>query len=224
MGIKKHERAIARLMKRVAAENEPGHNGTDYRFLALAGLEVATLALAATRDELWPVDEAAVILGDAMAEAAHTGPERWIDRIEGPAKALAQAGRDSEWDDDDEGVWHFQTDLPALVDDLRRASAEVQRADCEGNINADIPAMVLTDLAALTLEQWEGDAPEMDRGRLLATICGALDYMFDWFKDDADVAELARLCALTRALDALTKEDLRPRVGKVPGMQPEAMH
>lgn len=99
MGMKKHERAIARLMKQIKAEEEPDHNGIDYRFLALAGLKAAKLALAATRDELWPVDDAAVILGDAMADAAHTGPERWIDRIEGPAKALAQAGRDSEWDD-----------------------------------------------------------------------------------------------------------------------------
>jgi len=57
--------------------------------------------------------------------------------------------------DDGEGVWHLETDIPALVDDLRVASGEVQRADCDGNINADIPAMVLTDLAALTLEQWE---------------------------------------------------------------------
>lgn len=126
--------------------------------------------------------------------------------------------------DEDDGVWYFQTDIPALVDDLRLATAEVRAADCPGNINADIPAMVLTDLAALTLEQWEGNEPEMDRKRLLATMCGALGYMFDWFTSDADDAELARLCALTDALDALTQENLRPRVGKVPGMRPEAMH
>ena len=48
MGMKKHERAIARLMKRIEAEKELDHNGIDYRFLALAGLEVAELALAAT--------------------------------------------------------------------------------------------------------------------------------------------------------------------------------
>lgn len=106
MGMKKHERAIARLMKQVKAAKGPNHNGIDYRFLALAGLEVAELALAATRDELWIVDDAAAILGDAMVEAAHTGPERWIDRIEGPALALAQAGRDSEWGDaEPEGEW-----------------------------------------------------------------------------------------------------------------------
>ena len=79
--------------------------------------------------------------------------------------------------DDDERVWHFQTDIPALVDALLLASAEVQRADCDGNINADIPAMVLTDLAALTLEQWDGEEPEMGREKLLATMCGALGYI-----------------------------------------------
>lgn len=109
MGMKKHERAIARLIKRIKVEEKPDYNGTDYRFLALAGLEVAKMALEATRDELWPVDSAAVILGDAMAEAAHTGPERWIARIEEPARALAQAGRngeiDSEWDQADPDGW-----------------------------------------------------------------------------------------------------------------------
>jgi len=108
MGMKKHERAIARLMKQIKAA--PEHDGIDYRFLALAGLEVAGLALAAMRDDLWIVDDAAAILGDAMAEAAHTGPERWIARIEDPARALAQAGRDSqrdsEWDDVEQDGWN----------------------------------------------------------------------------------------------------------------------
>lgn len=121
-----------------------------------------------------------------------------------------------EAETDDDSVWYFQTDFPALAADLRLASAEVRAADCPGSINADIPAMVLTDLAALTLEQWEGESPAMSRTELLATMCGALGYMFDWFKSDADDAELARLCALTDALDALTQENLRPRVGKVP--------
>ncbi len=125
--------------------------------------------------------------------------------------------------DDDDGDWYFQTDIPALAADLRLASADIQEADCPGNINADIPAMVLTDLAALALDQWEGEEPAMARSTLLATMCGALGYMFDWFTSDADDAELARLCALTDALDALTREDLRPRFGKVPGMQPEAI-
>lgn len=108
MGLKKHERAIARLIKQIKAA--PEHDGIDYHFLALAGLEVAQLAISAMRHDHWPVDEAAVILGEAMADAAHTGPERWIGRIEGPARALAQAGRnsqrDSEWDEaEPDGEW-----------------------------------------------------------------------------------------------------------------------
>lgn len=116
MRMKKHEQAIARLMKQIKAA--PEHDGIDYRFLALAGLEVAGLALAAMRDDLWIVDDAAAILGDAMAEAAHSGPERWIGRIEGPARALAQAGRngqrDSEWDEaEPEGDWTDAAPAPA---------------------------------------------------------------------------------------------------------------
>jgi len=112
MGMKKHEQAIARLMEQIKAA--PEHDGFDYRFLALAGLEVAQLALSAMRHDRWIVDDAAVILGDAMAEAAHTGPERWIARIEAPARALAQAGRDgqrdSEWDEEE---WDDAAPAPA---------------------------------------------------------------------------------------------------------------
>ncbi len=122
---------------------------------------------------------------------------------------------------DDDDVWYFQTDIPALAADLRLASVEIQKADCPGNINADIPAMVLTDLAALAVEQWEGETPALSRAELLATICGGLGYMLDWFESDADDAELKRLRAATDALDALTKEDLRPRLGKVPGASPD---
>lgn len=118
---------------------------------------------------------------------------------------------------DADNVWYFETDIPALVAELRLASAGIQEADCDGNINADIPAMVLTDLAALTVEQWEGQTPEMSRTELLATMCGKLAYMLGWFKGGADGEELARLNAATDALDALTTEDLRPRLFKVPG-------
>lgn len=111
---------------------------------------------------------------------------------------------------------YLETDFPALVDALRFASAEIRSADCYGNIDADIPAMVLTDLAALTVEQWEGGVPAMNRADLLATICGAFGYLLDYFTSDAGDAELARLCAATKALDALTREELRPRFGKIP--------
>nr|WP_319251772.1 hypothetical protein [uncultured Celeribacter sp.] len=112
--------------------------------------------------------------------------------------------------------YYLETDFPALADALRFASAEIQGADCHGNIDADIPSMVLTDLAALTVEQWDGEMPAMSRTDLLATICGALGYMLDYFTSDADDDELARICAATKALDALTREELRPRFGKIP--------
>lgn len=111
------------------------------------------------------------------------------------------------------------TDFAKLAADLRLAWREIQEADCPGNINADIPAMVLTDLAALTLDQWEGHSPPLSRAALLATICGGLAYMLDWFQGSAEQGERKQLRAATRALDALTREDLRPRFGKV---QPEA--
>lgn len=120
MGKKKFEKSIARLIKRIQVAPEPDHNGPDYRFLAVAGLEVAELAMAATRDELWVVDAAAVILGDAMAEAAHTGPERWIDRIEGPAKALAQAGRQACDDPDDTPDDDLEPDFTGSDEPVRR--------------------------------------------------------------------------------------------------------
>lgn len=108
------------------------------------------------------------------------------------------------------------TELSVLADQLASASSEVRRMDCPGNINADIPAMVLTDLASHALAQWgTEDAPE-ERAELLARLCGPLAYMFDWFKAEADGEELSRLKALTDALDALTVEADRPRFGKVP--------
>lgn len=73
-----------------------------------------------------------------------------------------------------------------------------------------------TDLTALTVEQWEGDLPAMKPTDVLATICGAFGYLLDYFTSDADGAALARLCAATKALDGLTREELRSRFGKIP--------
>ena len=86
MDMKEHQQAIAQLIEQIKAA--PEHDGIDYHFLALAGLEVAELAFAAMRNDIWIVDDAAAILGGAMAEAAHTGPERWIGRIEALAREL----------------------------------------------------------------------------------------------------------------------------------------
>lgn len=125
---------------------------------------------------------------------------------------------------DGDDMPYTATDMAALGDGLVAASEEIRGLDCPGNINADIPAMVLTDLAAMAVRQWTGEFRHMERSELLSIMCWSLAYMFDWFTSDADDAELERLSALTRALDALTDEDLRPRVGKVPRMRPEAMH
>ena len=117
---------------------------------------------------------------------------------------------------DEDGEWEVATDFPSLAADLRLAWQEIREADCPGNINADIPAMVLTDLAAMALDQWEGHSPPLSRAEILATMCGALAYMLDWFKGGADEVERNRLTAATDALDALTTEDQRPRLGKMP--------
>ena len=117
-------------------------------------------------------------------------------------------------DHDADLAWPVVTDLPTLAADLRLAMDELRETDCPGNVNADVPAMVLTDLAALTLDQWEVGGEELSRDELLAKMCGALAYMFDWFKLNADDLELERLRELTRALDAMSSEDHRPRLGK----------
>jgi hypothetical protein len=125
------------------------------------------------------------------------------------------AGRRRPTVTDDEGEGEVATDFATLAADLRLASQEIQEADCPGNINSDIPALVLTDLAALTLDQWEEHSPPLSRAELLATICGGLAYMLEWFQGSAEEGERKQLRAATRALDALTREDLRPRLGKV---------
>lgn len=76
--------------------------------------------------------------------------------------------------------------------------------------------MVLNDLAALTVEQGEGEVPAMDRTDMLATISGTFGYLLDYFTSYTDDTELAHLCAETKALDALTREELRQRFGKTP--------
>ncbi len=120
--------------------------------------------------------------------------------------------------------YYLETDFPALVHDLRVAFEEIRGADCPGHIAADIPAMVLADLAALNLEQWAGDAPEVPAKELVATIAGSLAYMLGYFTGEADGEWLRRLLAAVAALDALTTEDLRPRFGKLPGVQARSMH
>ncbi|WP_417206745.1 hypothetical protein [Antarctobacter sp.] len=115
---------------------------------------------------------------------------------------------------DGDDMTYTATDMAALGDELVAASEEIRGLDCPGNIYADIPAMVLTDLAAMTVRQWTGEYRHMERSELLTVMCGALAYMFDWFKGEANDVELSRLRDLTRALDAMTREEHRPRFAK----------
>ncbi len=107
-------------------------------------------------------------------------------------------------------------DLLVLADELDVTSGEIQEFDCPGNINADIPAMVLTYLASFTIIEWINDTTPKSRNEVLAELCGSLAYMFDWFKCEASEQELAQLRALTDALDALTNPESRPRAFVMP--------
>lgn len=85
------QRAIARLIADMKAA--PEVDGLDHRPLALAALEVAAMAIEATVDEgFWFLPEAAILMGDALAEEAELGPEDGSNTIWVPAKALARAG------------------------------------------------------------------------------------------------------------------------------------
>ncbi|MBL8561284.1 MAG: hypothetical protein JNN06_03295 [Gemmobacter sp.] len=97
-----------------------------------------------------------------------------------------------------------------LVRDLRRASAEIRDTDVPGNVDADIPAMVLTDLAALALEQWRGDDKPMDRSRFIATLCGNFSFMLERFTlDDLPQGEMLLVRDAVAALDALAPDRSR---------------
>lgn len=98
------QRAVARLIAeiKVAPEGE----GIDHRPLALAALQVAALAIKAMVDDLcWPLPEAAVIIGDVLADLADSGPEDGSNTIWVPAKALLRAGMaDQDCPDPDFGL------------------------------------------------------------------------------------------------------------------------
>ncbi len=98
------QRAVARLIAELKAG--PEVDGLDYRPLALAALEVAAMAVEATIDNLcWPLPEAAVIMGEALADIADSGPEDGSNTIWVPAKALARAGMaDQDCPDPDFGM------------------------------------------------------------------------------------------------------------------------
>jgi hypothetical protein len=99
------QRAVARLIAEIKVAPEASE-GTGHRPLALAALEVAALAIEAMGDEgCWPLPEAAIILGEALAEIADSGPEDGSNTIWVPAKALARAGAaDQDSPDPDFGM------------------------------------------------------------------------------------------------------------------------
>lgn len=107
---------------------------------------------------------------------------------------------------------HHTMSIPKLANRLYKLHDEIASEDCPGNIHADIPALVFVDLAALTIQQWEGIRPKMSSSELLAMICGSLAYMFDWWDDDNDKQTAERVHAVIQALDALTTPALRPRL------------
>lgn len=99
------QRAVARLIAEIKVAPEASE-GTGHRPLALAALEVAALAIEAMGDEgCWPLPEAAIIMGEALAEIADSGPEDGSNTIWVPAKALARAGAaDQDSPDPDFGM------------------------------------------------------------------------------------------------------------------------
>ena len=95
------QRAVVRLIAEV--EVAPDYTGGDgHRPLALAALQVAAIALQAMADGSWPLQKAAAIMGEALADLAEHGPDDWCNNICIPAKALARAGLvDQDWPDPD---------------------------------------------------------------------------------------------------------------------------
>ncbi|GHA85182.1 hypothetical protein GCM10009069_05380 [Algimonas arctica] len=90
-------RAVTRLIKDIKAG--PEVDGLDHRPLPLAALKVAVMAIEATIDDLcWPLSEAAVIIGEALAKEADNGPEDGANTIWVSAEALARAEGVDDYD------------------------------------------------------------------------------------------------------------------------------
>lgn len=86
------QRTVTRLITDIKAVPED-YPADLHRPLALAALKVAALAIAAMGDDFdWPLPEAAVIMGEVLADLADSGPEDGSNTIWVPAKALARAG------------------------------------------------------------------------------------------------------------------------------------
>lgn len=115
--IRQLEVEIERLRTKTARVPVPD-GACDHRELAAAGLEVAQMALEAIREDTWPVPDAAIVIGEALADAAASGPEDQMATICRPAEALVRAGH-ADWD---HPAPDFNTVNAAIIDMIERST------------------------------------------------------------------------------------------------------
>lgn len=98
-----------------------------------------------------------------------------------------------------------------LIKELFRASGEIRDTDAPGNPDAHIPAMVLCDLAALMLAQWQGAMPPIKRNVMIDLLCGSFSYALERFTfDDLPPDQMLLVRDAIAALDMLSPT--RPKV------------
>ncbi|MEO0487551.1 MAG: hypothetical protein AAF092_16730 [Pseudomonadota bacterium] len=95
------------------------------------------------------------------------------------------------------------TDLLTLSEKLGDAWQWIQETDPPGSLDADVPAMVLADLAKLAIDQREGFSPEIDAQTLLTEVARSLAYMLNRMAWDASEADGLRISAAVTALLAI---------------------
>jgi hypothetical protein len=158
------QRAVARLIADIKAG--PDVDGLDYRPLALAGLEVAALAIEATIDDLhWPLPEAAVIMGKALADEVESGPEDGSNTIWVPAKALARAGM-ADYDCPDPDFTLLRDAISEVVqrstgDESKRNGPWTAPTFWQVNVHDPAQAAVILKVAPIVAEV----ADDLARGR-----------------------------------------------------------
>lgn len=100
-----------------------------------------------------------------------------------------------------------------LIKELFRVSGEIRKTDAPGNADADIPAMVMCDLAAVMLAQRQGAMPPINRSVLIDILCGSFSYALERFTyDDLPPEEMLMVRDAIAALDVLSPT--RPKVPK----------
>lgn len=115
--VRQLEVEIERLRAKASKVSVPD-GACDHRALASAGLEVAQMALEAMREDTWPVNDAAITMGEALADAAAIGPEDQMMTICRPAEALVRAGH-ADWD---HPAPDFRTVNTAIIDIIERST------------------------------------------------------------------------------------------------------